>query len=100
MTESYKIDNDVLFRWIVGKVYSERKEGEKTKEEGEKWNDDKERKDEKERINGERKGKKEWREETIYKGDEAVERRKEKGSKFRVQSMYLHDVIFCHDTRL
>lgn len=31
MTESYKIDNDVLFRWIVGKVYSERKEGEKTK---------------------------------------------------------------------
>lgn len=51
-------------------------------------------------MNGERKGKKEWREETIYKGDEVVERRKEKGSKFRVQSMYLHDVIFCHGTRL
>lgn len=31
-----KVDNDVLFRWIVGKVDSERKEGGKTKEEGEK----------------------------------------------------------------
>lgn len=51
-------------------------------------------------MNGERKGKKDWREETTYKGDEVVERRKEKGSKFRVQSMYLHDVIFYHGTRL
>lgn len=100
MTESYKIDNDVLFRWIVGKIYSERKEGGETKEEGEKWKGVKERKNEKERMNGERKGKKEWREETIYKKDEVVERRKEKGSKIKVQSMYLHDVIFCHGTRL
>lgn len=54
-----KVDNDVLFRWIVGKVDSERKEGGKTKEEGEKWKGDKEREDEEERMNGERKGKKE-----------------------------------------
>lgn len=80
MTESYKIDND--FVGLLGKFIAREK-----KEKKQRRREKNEMTTRKERINGERKGKKEWREETIYKGDEAVERRKEKGSKFRVQSI-------------